>query len=144
MQETAPLINWDAKLETGIHVVDEEHKFLVQNLNLLNQIVHQKGIEQDLIDDDVRAVLNNLAHYTQTHFVVEEELMRTWQYPGYSAHKSEHNEFIRRVMVLTSTFAEGGMDISGTMLSFLREWLTSHILGTDHAMASFLKAQGQT
>ncbi len=144
MQETAPLIAWDTKLETGIHVVDEEHKFLVQNLNLLNQVVHQKGIAQELLDDDVRAVLNNLAHYTQTHFVVEEELMRVWQYPGFSQHQAEHNDFIRRVMSLTSAFADGGMDISGTMLNYLREWLTTHILGTDHAMGNFLKGKGQT
>ncbi|MDT8445655.1 MAG: bacteriohemerythrin [bacterium] len=136
-------IAWDDKLATDIFVIDEEHKFLIENLNVLFDVCNDEAQPLDEKDSLIRAVLSNLAHYTHTHFVVEEEMMRVFHYPDMDAHKAEHTSFVEKVAYLNSSVKEGGMDLSNSLLNFLKEWLTKHILGTDARMASYLREKGQ-
>lgn len=135
--------SWDDSLGTDIFVIDEEHKFLVENLNVLHDVVNDQDQEQEDRDSLIKAVLENLLHYTGTHFVVEEEMMRVYQYPDIDAHKEEHSKFAEKVSYLNQAVQESGMDISASLLNFLKDWLTNHIKGTDARMGRFLKERGQ-
>ncbi len=136
-------IQWSTELDTDITIIDEEHKFLVDNINILHKLMNQKGVPQAATDSAMKDILNNLAHYTHTHFVVEEEFMRVYSYPDRDAHKAEHDDFISKVSGLNADFQENSLDLSNSLLLFLKDWLTNHILKTDHKMTAFLKDKGQ-
>ncbi|MES0371810.1 MAG: hypothetical protein ABUK11_05980 [Mariprofundaceae bacterium] len=48
-------------------------------------------------------ILSELIKYTETHFVEEEQFMRANQYSGYTFHKSEHDEFIKKSVIFSMT-----------------------------------------
>lgn len=136
-------IEWNDRLATHIKVVDEEHKFLIENLNVLYEVSTDRTSATEERDKLAKAVLENLGYYIHTHFVVEEELMRVFQYPGIDAHKAEHKGFTDKITYLSGVIAEGGMDISIALLTFLKDWLSTHIMETDAKMGKFLTERGQ-
>ena len=136
-------ITWNSDLYLEITIIDEEHKFLIENINLLYKLLNQKGIPQVSVDEAVGEILSNLVHYTHTHFVVEEEFMRVYGYPNLDHHKGEHDGFIEKITNLNNDFQEHSLNLSNSLLVFLKDWLTNHILNTDRELASFLIEKGQ-
>ncbi len=143
MKQANQLIEWDSKLETGIFVIDQEHRFLIENINLLHQISTHPQEDAAALENELTAVFDNLVHYSRTHFVVEEELMRVWSYEGLHSHKLEHDRFLQRILSLQQDMQEQEVQLGQALLNFLKEWLTQHILVVDQAMAHYLKAKGQ-
>jgi len=136
-------IEWQDQLATHIFVVDQEHRFLIKTLNKLHEVVNESQLSQQARDTLVMEVLNDLTFYTQTHFVVEEELMRVYAYPGLVNHKAEHDSFVAKVGYLTGEIKSHPMDISNHLLGFLKDWLTKHIMVIDSNMGKFLTEKGQ-
>ena len=136
-------IEWQDQLATDIFVIDSEHKLLISYLNDLHAIINDETLDQPVRDKGTLDVLNHLTEYTQTHFVVEEELMRVYEYPGMVNHKSEHDSFVAKVGYLTSEIQADPMNISNLLLNYLKDWLTKHILGTDAKLGKFLVEKGQ-
>ena len=65
-----PLFNWSAQYETGILLVDTQHKKLVDAINTLHDAMKEgKGKEK------IESTLNFLVEYTVLHFSAEEKLM---------------------------------------------------------------------
>ncbi|MEJ2635032.1 MAG: bacteriohemerythrin [Calditrichia bacterium] len=87
-------------------------------------------------------ILNDLISYTNTHFASEEKLMQAHGFPGKIAHTQEHREPTRQVMDIRHQLRNGGLGLSTRVSSFLKEWLSNHILGTDKAYGFFLYKKG--
>jgi hemerythrin-like metal-binding protein len=87
-------------------------------------------------------VLHGMADYTQTHFANEERLMQLHRYPGYEAHKAEHENLTRQVKHLQEEARAGKPVISMEVMRFLQHWLTDHILGVDKQYSAHLRAAG--
>jgi len=117
-------MQWTQDLETGIHVIDVQHRRIVDYINELDHA------SQTANADEVKHVLDELVDYTVTHFQFEEELQERANYPFLKAHKKVHEIFKRRI----STFLERankGENIVPELMSMLRIWLSSHIKGDD-------------
>ncbi len=117
-------MQWTPDLETGIHVIDEQHKRIVDYINELDHA----NVTGDA--EEVKNTLEGLLDYTITHFEFEEELQERAEYPFLKAHKRVHEIFMKRV----STFrerAEKGENVTAELLSMLKIWLSSHIKGDD-------------
>ncbi len=131
------LIDWTADLGTGIGSIDGQHEKLISYINVLHEAMRTgKGHEV------LGKVLNELTAYTITHFSNEERLMTAHGFPGYAAHKKEHEEFTQKVMKLNDDFRKGKYLITIEIMQFLKEWLVTHIKGTDRQYAPFLLAKG--
>ncbi len=63
-------------------------------------------------------------------------------YPEYEAHKQEHEELAAKVLDFKRKFDEGQAAIVLTMLGFLKDWLTSHILEVDKRYENFFRQSG--
>ncbi len=134
------LVEWSDELSVGIQEIDEQHKVLVGLLNQLHDAIHQRHGS-----DAARKILDELADYTRIHFAVEESLMRVLEYPGYEAHKQQHEDLIQQLVDLKEKLDAGGHSISFELLHFLKVWLTKHILESDkeyspHFLSSGVKA----
>ena len=83
-------IEWRENLATGNEKIDDQHKELFKRFNNLLAACNQgKGKEE------VNMLLLFLGDYVRSHFATEEQLQVQYSYPGYQAHKKEHEGFIR-------------------------------------------------
>lgn len=129
---TEKLFQWEDSYKIGIQEVDEQHKELVNILNALhNAIVNHRAKEAS------RRILDQLAEYTRTHFMLEESLMRVTHYPGFDIHKKQHEDLIKQVVELQEKLTSGKATITFELLHFLKGWLTQHINESDRRFGAY-------
>jgi len=123
---------WDAHFETGIQLVDTQHRQLVAIINELGDALSG----QDISEERLQALFHQLAKYAQHHFHDEEQMMRDLGLdPRHSEqHFAHHHQFIEQVIALWRSRAAMAKPAE-TLHGFLATWLTVHILGEDQAMA---------
>ncbi len=126
-------MQWTAALDTGISVIDEQHKRIVFFINELEKSSLSGNQE------DIRQVMAGLVDYTVTHFEFEEELQEKASYPFIKAHKRVHDIFRKRVAAFVDR-AKLGEDVVPELLPMLKVWLSSHIKGDDRDYIDAVKA----
>jgi len=126
-----PII-WDSKLDTGIDVIDHQHKRIVDYINDL-EIAKLKGDKKMVTD-----VIEQLIDYTQSHFGFEESMMEEAGYKFVKPHKKVHELFIKRVTEFTMRAAKGE-DIADELHSMLAKWLLNHIANEDRDYSDTVK-----
>lgn len=127
-------IEFDDSLRVGNRVIDQEHEMLISYINLL-----QKAVENEASDGIVEKVVEGLVDYTKTHFFVEEELMKAYEYPEAESHMQAHEKFRQQANDLVASLEKGEAVDLNSVLAFLKEWLTGHIMKIDARLADFLK-----
>jgi len=121
-----PIVEWDARLEIGIEPFDEHHKHLVAMLNKAYDALVCEAPAENVGD-----ILAELFDYASYHFVAEEFWMTEHRYPRLQEHVEEHTRFTQRLVELCQEYRQKETSLSLEVLTFLREWLTHHILGSD-------------
>ena len=129
---TEQLLQWSDSYKVGIQEVDEQHKELVAMLNALHVAIVEHHAKEAS-----RKILDQLADYTHTHFLLEESLMRVTHYPGFDIHKQQHEELIKQVVDLQHKLDSGGATITFELLHFLKVWLSQHINDSDKRFGAF-------
>lgn len=130
-------ITWDDSLDVGVAAFNDDHRRLVGMVNELHAgIVSGLGISQ------MTYILDGLVDYTRTHFKREEELMTKHAYPGLKAHRREHYDLMVQVADFQTRLRDGMASFSIELMSFLRDWLVTHIKGTDMGYRDFFLARG--
>lgn len=117
-------MQWTDDLETGIQVIDDQHKRIITYINELHDASETGNAAE------VKEVLEGLLDYTITHFQFEEELQQKAGYPFLKAHQRVHEIFMKRVAAFRERAAKGE-NIIPELLSMLKVWLSSHIKGDD-------------
>ncbi len=127
------LIEWSPSYMLGIHVIDEQHKRLVELINKLYK-ARQRG-------DDLKtlgSIFDELVEYTATHFKDEEALQAKGGYPDIANHKDVHKKLVAKVLDYGEQLKTGKLQASDLM-RFLSDWLISHIQGTDSKYVPYVK-----
>jgi hemerythrin len=135
----ADVFVWQAKYSVGIPEIDAQHKKLIGLINELFKAMRVGGGDQIMAK-----LFESLLQYTQQHFAFEENLMRKGRYSGLEAHLEEHRKLISQVQELRTKFLSGKITISIQVMTFLKEWLQAHILGSDAKYAHVLRSAGFT
>ena len=129
---------WNENFNTGLAKIDEQHRRLVQLLNLLaSHMAFQSDIPA------LNVIFHELADYAVYHFQTEEDVWRQYLKEDSLAakHKKEHDNFISTVLSLKAKGDTGSVDsMIEEVLSFLVRWLASHILENDKYMAMVVLA----
>ena|SRR5271157_2674097 len=131
------LMTWSDNLSVNIKEIDEQHKKLVGMVNELHEAMKQ-GKGSNLTGQ----VLSGLVQYVATHFATEEKLMKANAYPEYLKHKAEHDALTKQAVDLQKQFQEGKAVLTVELMSFLKNWLSNHILGTDKKYSPYLNGKG--
>jgi len=87
-------------------------------------------------------IIKELSDYALVHFSNEEKLMHINSFPGYLAHKSEHDKFIAKIIDYDKNFISSSTVTAIDMLQFLKDWLFQHVKGTDKKYSPFLIGKG--
>ena len=129
---------WNKNFETGIELIDEQHKQLVHILNKL--AAHLANRSDEVVLNDI---FDELANYADYHFKTEEEIWSGY-FDGdewYEKHEKTHRSFIGDVLALKENKDEKALDdVVYDIVSFLSKWLAYHILDTDKRMAKAVQA----
>jgi hemerythrin len=128
-------IEWNESLSLGVKEVDDEHKRLIGYYNSFFAACFAcQGSEV------VAETLNQLLQYTKDHFQHEEALMEREGYPGLGDQKNEHANLLQTVLEFQKKLASEGSDtVRSDTLVFLNQWLTTHLMESDAALARFLR-----
>ena len=118
------LMAWTRDLESGIAVIDAQHRRLIDFINELDDARRTGNAEE------TRHVMEGLLDYTITHFEFEERLQEKAGYPFLKAHQRIHEMFMKKVAAFRER-AKNGEDITQALLDLLQGWLVSHIKGED-------------
>jgi hemerythrin-like metal-binding protein len=127
-------ILWNESYNIGIQIIDVQHKKLVDILNELYESFVDQTTGQKL-----NKILTELKDYTIYHFGVEEELFNKFGYPHTESHIEEHHGFVKRIEEFNTELQEGKTKLTFQLMNFLKNWLLTHICGSDQSYVSFLK-----
>jgi hemerythrin len=126
-------VEWTPALETGIDVIDAQHKRIVDYINQL--------VDHDQQDwEELALLVESLVDYTYSHFAFEEALMEQAEYEFLSVHQRTHQAFRERVEQMHERFINGD-NISLDISYLLRSWLIDHIMKDDQSYVPAVKAQ---
>lgn len=126
-------IAWTPDLDTGIDVIDQQHRRIVDYINDLKGA----NIRRDL--PAVGRTLDELVDYTLSHFAFEESLQEEAAYPYCKPHKKVHELFIRRINEYVERYRQGE-DITAELHKLLSTWLINHIKRDDADYVAAVKS----
>jgi hemerythrin len=130
-------MKWTEQLSVKVGLFDDEHKKLVDLINKLFDAMERREGHSAL-----GAILNELTDYTVTHFHHEEEAMKKYNFPGFDAHKKEHENFVSKVADTKKKYEEGSIMLTIPLIDFLTTWIKEHILKSDMGYSTFLVNAG--
>jgi hemerythrin-like metal-binding protein len=127
-----PVFVWNARYETGLNEVDEQHRRLVDIINHVDRLLRAESPLSVL-----EPTLDELTEYAKYHFATEERLMDALKCePGHvERHKRAHEEFARQIETMRAQANLNPVQFIPTLLRFLSTWIVHHILTTDQDFA---------
>ncbi len=136
-------MEWTENLSTGNETIDDQHKELFLRINDLVLAVHNSVCKYKISD-----VIKFLDEYISFHFGEEEHLMQGRSYPGYKAHKAQHEKFKRNfvrlkkdLMKLDGGKKPGSYGLSVRTNQIVVDWILEHIAQVDKKLGEFLGPQ---
>lgn len=132
------LVKWDDKFLIGIPVIDEQHKKLVQLCqDCYTSIMESKDSAQ--WQTSLAGTIKACVDYVKLHFSSEEKLIAACGFEGFAAHKAQHEEFIKKIIEMSSTSATWNYKAAMDFVFFLYDWILAHVGHTDRLYVSKLK-----
>ena len=118
--------------------IDVQHKKLVRMVNDLHESIARGNAKEVLI-----GIFDSLAEYTVNHFAYEENFFKEFNFEDLEKHTQEHKDLVAQVVELKQKMEnEEGFMLGLEVMDFLKQWLTTHILGSDMEYSDFLVSKG--
>jgi methyl-accepting chemotaxis protein len=119
---------WNDKLVLGVKSMDDEHQVLIEKINAFISALEGQYLKKD--KNLLMSTFVDLAKYTTHHFKDEEAYMESISYPQLNSHKKIHENLLNQVGQYGKQIEDGTIN-DKKVISFLRNWLLSHIMGVD-------------
>lgn len=120
------LFKWEDLYSVGVDTIDQQHQHL---FHLANRFA--EAYESNTGKHVLAEIFDELIAYTQTHFTLEEKIMREADYPGYFRHKQNHEKLVKLVLGYKHQFENDEKNVESNVMNFIKTWLNGHILGMD-------------
>ena len=117
-------MTWSSDLNTNIHIIDAQHKKILDYINALHDA------EQSKDRAVIRGVMDALVDYTISHFAYEESMLENAGYQFLKPHQKVHELFISKINNYIARF-EAGEDVTRELFNMLKGWLAGHIKSED-------------
>ena len=122
------MIKLTKEYETGVDLIDGQHKELVDKLNK----VASAGISS-VTKDETEKTLGFLRDYIVKHFKDEENLQKQSGYPKHEWHKGQHELFFKEFQKLRHEYQTNGASVqySFALNNSIIQWIMTHIKTVD-------------
>ena len=129
---------WNSRLETGIDLIDEQHRELFVRIDQLELAIYNGSVSKEL-----KGILEYLNSYILEHLEAEEQLLRDCNYPDFDRHIEQHEEFRKLIAEMSASYKEKGGDnyFAIDVDKQLRKWWENHILKMDLAFVPFVRKE---
>jgi hemerythrin len=135
------VFKWRSEFSCNVEEIDNQHKKLFEIGGRLYDLV-SLGNEYDHYDEIMR-ILSELREYTEYHFSYEEKLLMEQGYEQADIHKIEHDFFIKKIRKLENLDIDENQDESiMKIITFVADWISSHIMKTDNQYKAYLNSRG--
>ncbi len=139
MTEQAKIV-WRNDLETGIKLIDNQHK---QFFRLVNKI-----LDSSIKQEDSKTLMDSfifLKYYILDHFSVEEASMVEYKYPSFSQHKDRHLYFRKEIERLEASLKanDPSNEVAIKLEYLVINWFMNHIKVEDKKLCNYLLAEVQ-
>ncbi len=130
----AERLEFTEAIMTGDEVIDTQHKYLIELINEVADVVNAGTAETEL-----GPILPTLQYFTEWHFGREEECMHARHCPFADINKDAHARFLAIVDDFIQQFRRdgGSQDLALTIHTSLCDWLVNHIQGIDSKIRDF-------
>ncbi len=129
-------VTWLPKYSVNIEAIDSQHQVLVGLIRQLQEAMSegrgrafQHGLAERLVD------------YTKQHFRFEEKLMSERGYELLADHMKQHRVLTDQVCELQQKIQNREAVSNASIMLFLRNWLTDHIMQHDQKYAQAWKGK---
>ncbi|NJD08661.1 MAG: bacteriohemerythrin [Methylococcaceae bacterium] len=131
-------LSWSDALSTGNRALDVQHKYLIDIINELAELIESGQSVQK-----IKTILNLLQYYTEWHFHREELCMDRFQCPVADLNKTAHQQFIETFLGFRREYAASGgdQDLALRMYKQLTDWLVNHIQRVDGQISPCMIAE---
>ena len=126
------MIIWTKEFEVGSEMIDQQHRVLIEKINLLENLLHTTNFTQEQVQFALDLV-DYLEAYANIHFNHEERCMEIYHCPAHARNQQEHErlrEFVRDYKKRCENegfIVEPLRDLHG----FMHSWIQQHILKVD-------------
>ena len=123
--------------ETGIPLVDSQHRELVDRLNKVIGLGRHSATEEE-----TEKTLDFLEDYVVKHFADEEKLQAQIGYPKYQSHKEQHAIYIAEIKNLKKEYQQNGASPKYTLNlnNAIVKWVVQHIKLVDREFGKYYLA----
>jgi len=126
-------VEWSRNLETGIPLMDDDHRHLVSLYNDI--LLFAKDAQQSLMGERLIC----LAQDMEAHFSREEGLMAGCPPELVAAHRHEHQQLLAELSCQIEEWQEKHIS-AAFLVRFLHQWVLRHIVFEDMALAKVISS----
>lgn len=132
-------IAWRPEFATGVAIIDDQHRVLINMLNDAGAKLSDHGPIGDF-----ERIVQGLLNYAGYHFLTEEKLIVEHGYDTARAaeadrHLAQHKAFAAKVVAVRDGLKAGQRIAKADLVGFLTDWLTDHILHTDKELGAHIR-----
>jgi hemerythrin len=122
-------VELDKEYSLGVPELDKQHKELARQLNeAIKHCTGKKADEKKFFDKNTR----NSIDFLKNHFETEEKLLRKTKYDGFSKHKSEHKEMLKKLKKMNDDIEKNRVELNlFYVTAFIKEMVVKHIRTCD-------------
>lgn len=129
-------IEWNDEYLIQIPEIDIQHKKLLAVSKEFYDIL--TGTQENY-KTNMSKILVSLTDYTKYHFSSEEDFLKKYNYPGISAHKAAHDNFIMELNAQVRRLSNSSIEEGKRFYEYIVSWILTHIAKADKIWANFIR-----
>jgi hemerythrin-like metal-binding protein len=130
-------IKWNDRNNTGIALIDEQHRGIVSIINTFHYMMSKRMSNHMLYS----CISDTLKNYSRIHFITEEGFMAEAQYEHFEQHKDLHRGLTREIERIEIQGIKH--NDAKPLLDFLKRWWLDHINDKDQLYVPYLCPGGK-
>ena len=128
---------WREQLSVGNDIIDNDHKYLIDIINLIEHSFATKNLNA------LAEALDSLTQYSKSHFAHEEKIAQAVGYKQIAYLNRSHSGLVKQLdkakNELNEISQEWSSEIAAHFNQFLRDWLINHVIKEDLLMKPALQ-----
>ena len=130
------IVTWSETYVTGIKLIDDQHKKLV---DLTNRLYHACLKKEDATV--FKETMSSMVEYVRFHFDAELQLLERVNYPNILKHKKQHEKMVKSILDAVKDYGDGKKFVPNAFVWTLKDWVFGHIARSDKLYAAYIEEQ---